>query len=29
MTFLDSLAADGTTSLQRDIVDGMASELEY
>ena len=29
MTFLDSLAADGTTSLQRDIVDGKPSELEY
>jgi 2-dehydropantoate 2-reductase len=29
MTFIDSLAADGTTSLQRDIVDGKPSELEY
>ncbi len=29
MTFIDTLAADGTTSLQRDIVDGKPSELEY
>jgi 2-dehydropantoate 2-reductase len=29
MRFFDSLAADGTTSLQRDIVDGKPSELEY
>ena len=29
MTFIDTLAADGTTSLQRDIIDGKPSELEY
>jgi len=29
MTFIDSLAPDGTTSLQRDIIDGKPSELEY
>jgi 2-dehydropantoate 2-reductase len=29
LTFLDSLAPDGTTSLQRDIIDGKPSELEY
>jgi len=28
MAFIDSLAPDGTTSLQRDIVDGKPSELE-
>jgi 2-dehydropantoate 2-reductase len=28
MTFLDSLAPSGTTSLQRDIVDGKPSELD-
>jgi 2-dehydropantoate 2-reductase len=29
MAFIDTLAADGTTSLQRDIIDGKPSELEY
>jgi 2-dehydropantoate 2-reductase len=29
MRFFDSLAADGTSSLQRDIIDGKPSELEY
>ncbi len=29
MTFLDGLAPDGTTSLQRDIADGKPSELGY
>ena len=29
MTFIDSLAANSTTSLQRDITDGKPSELEY
>jgi len=29
MTFIDTLAVDGTTSLQRDIIDGKPSELEY
>jgi 2-dehydropantoate 2-reductase len=28
MAFVDSLAPDGTTSLQRDIVEGRPSELE-
>jgi 2-dehydropantoate 2-reductase len=28
MAFIDSLAPDGTTSLQRDIADGRPSELE-
>jgi 2-dehydropantoate 2-reductase len=29
MAFIDTLAADGTASLQRDIIDGKPSELEY
>jgi len=29
MKFYDTLPANGTTSLQRDIVDGKMSELEY
>jgi len=29
MTFIDTLAPDGTASLQRDIIGGKPSELEY
>jgi 2-dehydropantoate 2-reductase len=29
MTFIDTLAPHGTTSLQRDIIDGKPSEIEY
>jgi 2-dehydropantoate 2-reductase len=29
MHYIDNLAANGTTSLQRDIIEGRPSELEY